>query len=440
MQHLCPEYKKPRNEKRTRVRGWIRKDTRIGPVLNIKKVCYCDEQYSIEVQVPSLFQDDTVFRVRIVNGVDRYVTESMPTAKEEDIASGKPIAKARPRQKPTVTLTSDSIPVLERIWIEIKTQRSHDQKCYRVSKAVTRLLRHDQSVRRGSDRAILQWHHRRVQEGEVRRRFAMVTWRFDIRTGRRRRTKEKISILREFQTLPINSCTCEQFKDIQEKVPLILRCKTKHCYRKDLPSTSTTSVNSNELNSIKEMDEFEEEQASKEEDKQSSSLQWTRWRTYMAWEKFHAIWRKQGPRHTRILGHAFKIRYFGCNLKLAQERGLQFYQTRSHAVVLYNTLPAACIGKRYVWKLRMSSPGSLNSESATSRAKIGLTIWSTRSTKPRRKIILGTIKRFEKLRWNLQQHRGLQNYWRTSLCSRAAGYNTWEQGQEVDREVREPRT
>ena len=32
-----------------------------------------------------------------------------------------------------------------------------------------------------------------------------------------------------------------------------------------------------------------------------------------------------------------------CNLKLAQEKGLWFFQTRSHAVVLYNTLPAACI-------------------------------------------------------------------------------------------------
>ena len=29
---------------------------------------------------------------------------------------------------------------------------------------------------------------------------------------------------------------------------------------------------------------------------------------------------------------------YWCNLKLAQETGLQFYQTRSHAVVLYNTL------------------------------------------------------------------------------------------------------
>ena len=81
----------PRNEKETRVRGWIRKNTRIGPVLNIK-VCSRDEQYSVEVQVSSLFQDDTCSWVTIVNGVDRYVTESMLTAKEKDIASEKPIA------------------------------------------------------------------------------------------------------------------------------------------------------------------------------------------------------------------------------------------------------------------------------------------------------------------------------------------------------------
>ena len=36
MQHLCREYTLPRNEKETRVRGWIRSKTRIGPVLNIK--------------------------------------------------------------------------------------------------------------------------------------------------------------------------------------------------------------------------------------------------------------------------------------------------------------------------------------------------------------------------------------------------------------------
>ena len=69
----------------------------------------------------------------------------------------------------------------------------------------------------------------------------------------------------------------------------------------------------------------------------------------MAWVKLHAILRNQGSRHTRILGNAFK-KLCWCILKLAQERGLQFYQTRSHAVVLYNTLPAACIEKAVCMK------------------------------------------------------------------------------------------
>ena len=35
MQHLCREYTLPRNEKGTRVRGWIRSKTRIVPVLKL---------------------------------------------------------------------------------------------------------------------------------------------------------------------------------------------------------------------------------------------------------------------------------------------------------------------------------------------------------------------------------------------------------------------
>ena len=39
-------------------------------------------------------------------------------------------------------------------WIDIETLRSNDQKCFEVSKAVTRFLRHDKQVLRGLDGAI----------------------------------------------------------------------------------------------------------------------------------------------------------------------------------------------------------------------------------------------------------------------------------------------
>ena len=34
---------------------------------------------------------------------------------------------------------------------------------------------------------------------------------------------------------------------------------------------------------------------------------------------------------------------FWCNIMLAQKKGLQFNQTRSHAVIVFDTLPAECI-------------------------------------------------------------------------------------------------
>ena len=169
----------PRNEKKTRARGWILKNTRIGPVLEIKG-CHHEDQYTIEFLVKSLFQDNTVSWVRIVKGVDKYVTETMLTGKEEDTASVKPIAEAedqytRPRQRPTVTRTPVSVPVRERRWRDIETQRSNNQKCSEVSKAIIRLLRHGQTVPRGSDGAI---HYSDIIEEcsrKVRRCFAMVT-------------------------------------------------------------------------------------------------------------------------------------------------------------------------------------------------------------------------------------------------------------------------
>ena len=175
-----------RNEKGTRMRGWILKNTRIGPVLNMK-VCYHDDRYSIEVQIPSVFQDQTVSWVRIVNGVDKYVTESMPTTKEENTASEKPIAKARPRLKPTITLTWISIPVLEKIWIDIETQRSNDQKCFEVSKAITRWLRHDRSVPGGNDGSI---HYNDIIEECRKKKFndasqwLLEDWTWKLAKGR----------------------------------------------------------------------------------------------------------------------------------------------------------------------------------------------------------------------------------------------------------------
>ena len=212
-----------------------------GPVLNITGCCR-DDRYSIEVQVSISISRQYRSRVRIVNGVVKYVTEAMLTKEEEDTASVKPVAKARPRRMPTVPLTSVSVLVLERKWIDIETQRSHDHKCYTVSKATTRLLRQDQSVPRGSDGAI---HYSDIMEECRKQKFDDASqWSLN----------DWISILakgggakKRFQyCLNLNSSKHISYfrvihRDIMEIMLLILHCKTMCCSQRNLLSTSITS-------------------------------------------------------------------------------------------------------------------------------------------------------------------------------------------------------
>ena len=56
----------------------------------------------------------------------------------------------------------------------------------------------------------------------------------------------------------------------------------------------------------------------------------------------------KAPRLARYLQTAWKKHQktvFWVDIKLAQKKGLKFYQTRSNAIILDNTLPAHCIPK-----------------------------------------------------------------------------------------------
>ena len=65
----------------------------------------------------------------------------------------KLVAKAKPRLGHAVTLSPTSIPLRERKWIDINPERFR-QDCFTVSKAIVRLLRHDQSIPREDDGAV----------------------------------------------------------------------------------------------------------------------------------------------------------------------------------------------------------------------------------------------------------------------------------------------
>ena len=105
--------------------------------------------------IESLFRDRTVSGVRSVNGINKYVTETSETIFFENVehrVTVKPVAKARPRLKLAVTLSSISIPIRERKWIDINPE-TFCEDCF-ASKAMIRLLRHDASIPREDDGAV----------------------------------------------------------------------------------------------------------------------------------------------------------------------------------------------------------------------------------------------------------------------------------------------
>ena len=155
MKNLCRENTLLRNEKASRARGWIIGNTKIGPILDVK-VCLHQKRYDIEILIESLFRDGTASWVRIVNGSNKYETETSETISFENTehrVTGIPVVKARPRLKSAVTLSPISIPLRERKWIDINPERFR-QDCFAVSKAMIKLLRHDQSFPREGDGAV----------------------------------------------------------------------------------------------------------------------------------------------------------------------------------------------------------------------------------------------------------------------------------------------
>ena len=145
MQTACREYTQSRNLTTSRSRVWIHSKTNIGPVLDVKLYPH-EGGYCIDIMIESLSKDRTVSWVRIVNVINKYVTETseeIPTENVElFISTGKHVAKATPRPKSVVN-SSVNVPLYERIDID---PQPFDHSCFEVSKVITRTLRQDSSI------------------------------------------------------------------------------------------------------------------------------------------------------------------------------------------------------------------------------------------------------------------------------------------------------
>ena len=129
----CREYTLPRDEGASKPKGWIRGNTKIGPVLEVA-TCYLHGKYGVEIRIMSMNKENSHSWVRISHGLNNLVTnlnnneqETLEVQFEEyalklnasDFVSQSK-AKAKPQRRESASLPQELYLFGERIWTDVE--------------------------------------------------------------------------------------------------------------------------------------------------------------------------------------------------------------------------------------------------------------------------------------------------------------------------------
>ena len=154
----CREYTLPRDDPASQPKGWTRGNTRIGPILEVT-TSFQHFKFGVEVRIQSVNEDNSHSWVRISYGTGRYVndyikhdTENLADSQEEEdvptstsVVAARSKAKAKPQ--PMESTGTTTIPLSERVWIDIEPSKP-DLESYNLSKKVINLLRQSEVTSR----------------------------------------------------------------------------------------------------------------------------------------------------------------------------------------------------------------------------------------------------------------------------------------------------
>ena len=164
----CREYTVTREGEASEPKGWIRGNTKIGPVLEVT-TGYLQGKYGVEIRVMSMNKDNSHSWVRISHGSSKVVTNLNNSEQETSEVQFKEYAltlnasdfacrskaKAKPQRRESASSSTRTIPIGERTWTDIEAQE-YSLFDYSVSKKLINLLRHC-SLPREDDGTIEFW-------------------------------------------------------------------------------------------------------------------------------------------------------------------------------------------------------------------------------------------------------------------------------------------
>ena len=247
--------------------------------------------------------------------------------------------KAKPQRREPAVSSPRTVPIGKRIWTDVEPGEYSFSDC-EVSKKVMYLLRHSQNVHREerwSSSILENWR----KSSETFSTFSTLVL---IARGKHvwqeeeeiRKDSSIVLILQE------QLCISELFRDIQDAILMILRCRTVWLFKATSSSTKTMS----DVLSICILFGIDTWR-SKFEDKTDSILFYL----FILWTKNHKdpnVIDLSVPRRAQYLHKAWKRHQdavYWVDINLALKKGLKFYQTRSNAIIFQETLPAHCIPK-----------------------------------------------------------------------------------------------
>ena len=352
----CREYTLPRDDKSTDPKGWIQGNTKIGPVLEVT-TSYLQGKHGVEIRIESVNKDNSHSWVRISHGLNKLVTDLIDkeyddneqetsTTKTEVFAfASRSKAKAKPRRPSTTCSSSRTVPILERTWIDIEPGAQFDQ-AYPVAKRINTLLRHGE-LPREEDGAIEFWRLKDDLQNkfEYSQYWSDDVWKSKMAGGGGNNKR--------FQY-----CTDPSGQEI-----LYLRALQGHSGRNPIdPSLQDNVLIPNNffeyiyhigcavnLHSITNSGLIAGGQNS------SRDRQTVFFTAVNPMHKNHQDPKELDLTKPRLASYKQKWKVhqdtvYWVDIQLAQRKGLKFYQTRSNAVILYDTLPAYCISKAIVMK------------------------------------------------------------------------------------------
>ena len=161
----CREYTLPRDDESSTPEGWIRGDTKIGPVSEVV-TNYNQGKAGVKIRIASFSEDGSQSQIRISYGLskivrdrteklrihegnedtsastERPVIQDSKIVENSRIRANKPAAKARPKQASSPSSSSPTgISIHSRTWIGVEPGEQRHQS-HSVSKKIITLLRH----------------------------------------------------------------------------------------------------------------------------------------------------------------------------------------------------------------------------------------------------------------------------------------------------------